>query len=95
MCIEEIIVDVIESIPRGQVFDENDVIGHLLRDYRADYLEFLAGYAHRHNPMDVVAAAISGEIEKLEGIFVERQSVGAISGHRRNVTYECTQWKRI
>jgi hypothetical protein len=95
MYIEEIVVEVIEAIPRGQVFDENDVIGRLLKDYRYDYLVFLAGHAQTRNPMDAAAAAIAGEIEKFEGVFVERQGVGAVSNRLRSVTYECTQWKRI
>jgi hypothetical protein len=95
MSMNEIIVEAIESIPRGQVFDENDVISRLLKEYRKDYLAFLASYAHAHNPMDVAAATIAGEIEKFEGIFVERQEIKPVSAGLRRVAHECTVWKRI
>jgi hypothetical protein len=95
MRIDEIIVDVIESIPRGQTLDENDVIGHLISNHREDYLAFLAGYAHTNKPMELAAAAIAGEIEKYEGIFVEKQETQPAPAGLCNITYKCTVWKRI
>jgi hypothetical protein len=91
----DIIAEVLESIGRGRMFDDNYVIDRLFRLYPDELVKFVGGYADMTNPSQRVSAAISNEIGKFEGTLVEKQEAKSVSANIQGLTNECTLWKRI
>jgi hypothetical protein len=95
MNIEEAIAAILTSIPCEQVFDDNYVVDRLFKVYPDAYLDFVAAYIDTLRPMGQVVSTISSQVEKFEGIYVEKQLSTSVSVNLNGVPCECAKWKRI
>ncbi|MEQ1914534.1 MAG: hypothetical protein ABL855_05550 [Sideroxydans sp.] len=95
MKMQNAILEILNGIPKGKVFDSHYVISQLIKYHSDVYLTFAGGINASSERTLAVHGQIGKEIAKFEAGSISRIANMSWSENIRGNPSECTAWKKL